>query len=105
MAQFTLYRNLNRSTQRQVPYLLDVQAELLSDLATRVVVPFYAQSILKGNVLKTLTPLFRIGGKNWLMATPEMAGVSRKVLGPAIADLSSRRAEIIAALDLLITGI
>jgi toxin CcdB len=37
--------------------------------------------------------------------TPLLAGVSLKSLGEQVADLSPRRDEIIAALDLLITGI
>jgi len=39
------------------------------------------------------------------MMTPQLAGIPKKLLGVAAADLSSRRAEIIAAIDLLITGI
>jgi toxin CcdB len=39
------------------------------------------------------------------MLTPQLAGVSRKQIGVAVADLRGRRIQIIAALDLLITGI
>jgi toxin CcdB len=39
------------------------------------------------------------------MLTPQLAGVSRKEMGATVADLSERRNEIIAALDLLTTGI
>ena len=105
MAQFTVYRNLDRASQKRVPFLLDVQCELLSDLSTRMVVPIYPATYLKGRFLKTLNPVFRINGRNHVMATPEMAGIPRKALGQPVADLSAQRATIIAALDLLITGI
>jgi toxin CcdB len=39
MAQFDVYLNPNTATRNVIPYLLDVQAELLDSLATRVVVP------------------------------------------------------------------
>jgi toxin CcdB len=105
VAQFTAYRNLDPASRARVPFLLDVQAELLADLATRVVVPLYSAASLKGKLLKTLTPEFRVGGRSCVMATPELAGVPRKVLGAPVADLSAKRTEIIAALDLLLTGI
>ena len=38
MAQYDLYANSNPETSETIPYLLDVQADLLDNLATRVVV-------------------------------------------------------------------
>jgi toxin CcdB len=39
------------------------------------------------------------------LLTPELAGVSRKLLGERVGNLANERHSIIAALDLLITGI
>lgn len=39
MAQFDVYINPNTATRKVIPYLLDVQADLLDTLTTRVVVP------------------------------------------------------------------
>ena len=39
MAQFDVYRNANPATRTRVPYLLDLQSDLLDPLGTRVVVP------------------------------------------------------------------
>ena len=39
MAQFDVYLNPNAATRKIIPYLLDVQADLLDTLSTRVVVP------------------------------------------------------------------
>ncbi|MCY1181244.1 CcdB protein [compost metagenome] len=50
-------------------------------------------------------PVFEVEGTPVVMLTPQLAGVSRKVLGKQVADLSAMRNEIIAALDLLITWI
>jgi toxin CcdB len=52
-----------------------------------------------------LNPLFEVEGKEVAMLTPELAGVPTKALGAPIGDLSSQRGAIIAALDLVITGI
>ena len=105
MAQFSAHKNTNPETKAAVPYLLNVQSDLIEDLTTRVVVPLYPANAMKGKTLKTLTPIFEIDGKHYVMVTPQLAGVPKKSLGAVAADFSSKRGEIIAALDLLITGI
>ena len=101
--QFTIYRN--KGNARAYPYLLDVQSDLIAQLGTRVVVPLYTKSAMQGKVLSTLMPIFEIENKKYVMVTPQLAGIAKKQLGAQIADLSAQRDEIIAALDLLITGI
>ena len=39
MAQFRVYENSNRATKQRIPYLLDIQSDLLDDLQTTVVIP------------------------------------------------------------------
>lgn len=39
MPQFDVYANPSASTKRMYPYLLDIQSDTLSALATRIVVP------------------------------------------------------------------
>ncbi|MCY1375607.1 Toxin CcdB [compost metagenome] len=70
-----------------------------------MVVPLYSAEVMKGKVLRTLMPVFEVEGKLVVMVTPELAGVPRRILGRQVADLADARNEIIAALDLLITGI
>lgn len=64
-----------------------------------------ATSAAKRSALETLTPVCAVDGRDYLLLTPQLAGISAQELGPAIADLSSERQIIIAALDLLFTGI
>lgn len=75
------------------------------DLGTRVVVPLCRASVTKGKPITKLTPVFEIEGARYTMLTPQLAGVARKQIGAAVANLKEHRSEIIAALDLLITGI
>jgi toxin CcdB len=105
MAQFDVYRNPNPATRTRNPYLLDVQAELLDALATRVVVPLCRPDVLSGKPAERLNPQFELEGRKVLMLTPELAGVSRKALGEQVANLADERTAIIAALDLVFTGI
>jgi toxin CcdB len=105
MPQFSVYKNKNAATKARVPYLLDIQSNLLSELETRVVVPLYAATAVKGKALTVLTPIFEIEGKEYVAMTPQLAGISKKELGAEVAELAARRGTIIAALDFLITGI
>ncbi|OOO02367.1 MAG: Toxin CcdB [Chromatiales bacterium USCg_Taylor] len=105
MPRFTLYKNKSPDTKARIPYLIDVQSNLLGDLETRVVIPVCSSGALKGKVLITLTPTFELEGGTYVMLTPQLAGISKKELGQEVASLSAYRATIIAALDFLITGI
>jgi toxin CcdB len=37
MAQFDVYTNQNPLTKRAIPYLLDIQTDLLNNLATQII--------------------------------------------------------------------
>lgn len=104
MSQLTLYRNKNPKSKAEIPFLLDVQSDLLSELSTRVVIPLYQRKALPIKPLTKLTPEFEIEGEKFILMTPQLAGISLKDLGEPIGNLKQHRAEIIAALDLLITG-
>lgn len=105
MSQFTVYKNRNSATRARVPFLLDVQSDLLSELDTRMVIPLYATVAWKGKTLSILTPRLEIEGKEYVLMTPQMAGISKRELGVAVTNMGAHRNSIIASLDLLITGI
>lgn len=104
MAQFDVYLNPNSSTRDVIPYLLDVQADLLDSLITRVVVPLVLEDEM-GQAAKRLNPVFQVNGAAVVMSSAELAGISTCSLGDKVASLKNRRDDIIAALDLLFTGI
>jgi len=103
MAQFDVYQNTNARTKRHVPYLLDVQADILATLATRVVVPLIAVSAM-GQPAKHLNPQFRIKRATVVMSTAQLAGIDQNLLGEKVGSLKEQRDEILAALDFLLTG-
>lgn len=104
MAQFTVYRNPNPKSKAQIPYLLDVQSDLLNDLGSRVVIPLFHPQTPSLTPFTKLTPILPFDGKHFVVMTPQLAGVSVKELGEPAGELTRYRDDIIAALDLLITG-
>src|SRR5674476_385829 len=99
MAQFDVYLNPNAATRKSIPYLLDVQTDLLDTLATRVVVPLILAEEM-GLAAKHLNPQFKIKGVAVVMSSAELAGVPNRSLGDKVATLKNKRDEIIVALNL-----
>ena len=100
MAQFDVYENLNERTNKDIPFLLDIQNDILKDLSTRVVVPL----VLNMQAAKNLNPQFEINNLTLTMSTAELAGVSKDKLGSVICSIEDKKHEIISALDFMITG-
>lgn len=100
MARFDVFPTPGRAGSG---YVLDVQADLLQDLGTRVVVPllppFSAPRPARG-----LNPLFEIAGVPHVMLTQFIATVPEKELKQAVASLKGNSDDITRALDTLLTG-
>lgn len=105
MPQFSVHRNQHASTKARFPLLLDIQADLLEDLATRVVIPLTPQTASKGQKMDRLTPVLQVDGKQYIVVTPQLSVIAKKELGPIVTDLASERLGFVNALDFLLTGI
>jgi toxin CcdB len=105
MPQFAVFKNRNEATRVRFPLLLDVQSDLLQPLNTRVVVPLSPAATASARAMEALTPKLTVAGKEYVMVTPQVAGISMRELGTLVDTVSSERAKIIGALDLLINGI
>ncbi|MGK6314588.1 CcdB family protein [Neorhizobium sp. DT-125] len=96
MARFHVYQFGNEVA-------LDIQANLLDALHTRVVVPLIPESEVK-RIAVRLNPRFEINGIDYVMMTEFLAAVPAAELNVRIADLSARADEIVAATDFLFQG-
>ena len=104
MARFDVYANPGNHA-KTTPYLLDVQSNLLDGLDSRMVIPLRSlKHFPKVKVATQLTPIIKIGGKDYLLETPKMGAVPQRVLKSPIASLLESQAEITAALDFLCHG-
>ena len=104
MSQFDIHRNRDKRSRSDTPLLLDMQPESMPSLATRLVVPVRRADAFQGMVLQRLHPEIRVKGEAYVAFVTEMAAVPRTILGPVAESAQDHRAEIIAAIDLLITG-
>jgi toxin CcdB len=104
MAQFTVYRNKNPRSRAVVPFLLNVQSDLLEEMHSRVVIPLTKAAALTKKPVAHLMPLLEFEGETYVLMTPHLAAISRDDLGPPAGSLVERRDTIIAAMDFLLSG-
>lgn len=105
MAAFDIYANPEPRTRAALPYVIELQADLLSDLNTRLVAPLAPARQYKGAVPR-LNPVIDIRGEPHVLLAQQMAAVPKRLLAaPPVANAQARRYDIIAAVDFLVTGI
>lgn len=98
MTRFNVYANPTGSG-----YVLDVQADVLGDLNTRLVAPL--MPLERAPVpAKRLNPIFQIGTEQHVMVTQFMATIPRGLLRDPVTNLAGHDAEISNALDMLFVG-
>ena len=88
-----------------VPLVLDVQANLLNDLNTRVVVPLFPHSKARLETVPKLKPVFEIKGKPYVLMTTDIGTVHKAELGAVVVNLEQdHRESIVEAIDFLFQG-
>jgi toxin CcdB len=103
MAQFDVHRNPEQQ-RKDIPYVVDIQSDLLWNLPTRLVAPLILASRF-GPPVGRLHPRFVVEDSLVVMLTTEIGVLSPRSLREPIASLADHRHEIVGALDMLITGI
>lgn len=99
MARFDVYARPDGAAG----YVLDVQADMLSGLNTRIVVPLLR--VVDAPIpAKRLNPVFEIGTEPHVMVTQFMAAIPRALLRNPVTTLDDRDSEIMAALDMVLVG-
>jgi toxin CcdB len=102
MPQFDVFQNPRGGTY---PLLLDVQSDVLGRLDRRVVVPMATRKRFKPRPIARLNPVVTIGGVEYVLLFQDLASIPKSALGERVDSLASHRVELIAALDLLFTGV
>ena len=102
MPQFDVFKNPRGGVYA---LLLDVQADVLAGLATRVVVPLTTLKRYGNKPITRLNPTALIDGTEYVLVFQEMAAIPAASLGAPVMSLAPRRSELIAAVDLIFTGV
>ena len=105
MAQFDVYRNPSKKTDKAYPFLVDVQNSVIDQLATRLVVPLTTSNTKNSFYMKKLTPEIEFEGATYLFLAQQLSSIPEDVLNERIGSLEQSRELLIDAIDFTITGI
>jgi toxin CcdB len=98
MAQFDVHRIASGAL------VVDCQSDSLRYLATRVVAPLMRRVDVPAPTTR-LHPVFEFEGETFLLATHLLTAMPTRDLGRPVASLDAERYAIVAALDMVITGV
>ncbi|HSV57864.1 MAG TPA: CcdB family protein [Variovorax sp.] len=105
MAQFDIYPNPSKAQRTDIPWIVDIQTDLLSALQTRLVIPLALRKSLPAEAPRNLCPPVSWNGES-LVALPHLAAAFRtKDLGRASGSLRSHASELVDAIDAVISGV
>lgn len=104
MAQLDVYPNPDPVSGRAMPYVVEIQSDLLRDLATAMVIPLGRPERMGGLPILRLNPRVEVEGQLLLALPQDMAAVPRRLLKKPVAHLANQRDALLSAIDMLFTG-
>jgi toxin CcdB len=103
--QFDIYENPSPRMRDVYPFVVDVQSNLLSALATRMVVPLAITSLSAKDLPQRMCPIITINNRPLMLVPFEAAPLDKRLLRIEIASVLERSYEIIEAMDSVLSGI
>ena len=101
--QFNLVENLDPVGRGQYPFLLVLQHDRVSSTTGVVVAPLVEASPALAHT--RLHPAVVIAGRQYSVFIEDLAAIPKATLGRVVGSADAQRYAIVAALDLLFTGI
>ncbi len=105
MAQFDVYQNPSLRSRDSMPYVVDVQSDLLSELRTRLVMPLSRVAVGFARPPRKLAPELTVKGERLSLQAQLAAGIEARFLGKPLTTLRAHQADILDALDAVVSGI
>jgi len=103
--QFDVFDNPSPRMRDVYPYVVDVQSDLLSALATRMVVPLAITTLPAKDLPRRLCPVLTVNGQSLMLVPFEAAPLDKRLLRTEVTSVRDRSHEIIAAMDSVLSGI
>lgn len=105
MAQWDVYRNPSPRLREEIPFLIDLQSDLLSGLDTRFVAPLARTRLAAESLPRRLCPAFTVEGATVVLLPHEAGPVDARLLKGRVASLRTQAHEIAGALDAVVSGV
>ena len=103
--QFDVFENPSPRMRDIYSYVVDVQSDLLSSLATRMVVPLAITTLPAREMPRRLCPLITVNDTTLMLVPFEAAPLDKRLLKTEISSVGAISHDIIAAMDSVLSGI
>lgn len=103
--QFDVFENPSPRMRDVYPYVVDIQSDLLSGLATHMVVPLAFTALAARDLPRRLCPVITINDRALMLVPFEAAPLDKRLLKAEIASIRDRSHEIVEAMDAVLSGI
>jgi toxin CcdB len=104
VAQFDVYLNPSESAGKGIPFVVVLQSDLLDALATRLVMPL-ATLEFADKVPEKLCPLVTVSGQKLRALAHYAAPLPARSLRQMVGNLSPQSHLLIAAMDVVMSGV
>ena len=101
--QFDVFRNPLRAARDSKPYLICIQHRIVGHLNSRVMAPLVTRSAVHAE--NRIYPAIKLEQKTLYFDPTDLMTLPVRLFGKPVANLEPDRDKIIAALDLVFTGI
>jgi len=101
--QFDVFPNPMKGGRHERPYVVSLQHVSLDHYPTRLAAPLVVEGAMVP--MGRMTPAFEIEGRRLRLSLTEIATLPVRLLRSPVANLEADRNRIVAALDLVFTGI
>lgn len=105
MAQFDVYRNPSLHQREAIPYMVDVQSDLLDSLPTRLTMPLAVPSLVPASIPLNLCPHVDFDGQRFHLLAQLASPFRTRDLGKSLGSVPGCASDIVAALDAVISGV
>ena len=89
----------------EIPFLVDLQSDLLSGLDTRLVAPLARTRIAAAALPRRLCPGFTVDGVPVVLLPQEAGPISARLLKRKVVSLRAHAHDIVGAIDAVVSGI
>lgn len=104
MAQYDVFPNPSASAASGIPYVVVIQSDLLDALATRLTVPLAALDFV-GKVPAALCPVITLKGQRLHALAHYAAPLPAKALRRPVDNVSAQASALVAAMDVVLSGV
>ena len=101
MARFDVHQI---RAEADVPLVVDVQADFLEALRTRVVIPLLPLADAEQEAATRLKPIIDVAGAPHVLITTDLAAIPNTILGERVTSIEAQRQTVTDALDFLFQG-